>query len=113
LIQAQVGIRDGESFPHAIERAERLLDAGFRRWRERTTWRRELRLIDKTGALDPPGKGWQDRPSVDRGDGVFVVSDKSAAPGLLGEVSFNAALHAARSLASQLVDVHGSFKLTS
>jgi hypothetical protein len=63
--------------------------------------------------LDPPGKDWQDRPSVDRGDGIFVVSDKSAAPGLLGEVSFNAALYAAKSLTSQLAGVHGSLELTS
>jgi hypothetical protein len=46
------------------------------------------------GALDLPGTRWEERPQVDRGDGVFLVDDMVAAPGLLAEVSFNSALAA-------------------
>jgi phytoene dehydrogenase-like protein len=98
LVQAQLGIRPGESFSSAVARVEALVDVGFRDWRDRMHWRRQLRLADETGALDPPGSTWRDRPRVDRGGGAFVVSDKSAAPGLLGEVSFHAALGAVESL---------------
>jgi hypothetical protein len=96
LIQAQIGMRPRERSEAATERVERLLDAGYRGWRERVTWRRDLRLAQQTGAVDPPGSSWRDRPAVDRGDGVYVVSDKSRAPGLLSEVSVNAALTAVR-----------------
>jgi hypothetical protein len=98
LVQAQIGVRPGERTEAAIERVERLLDAGFHGWRKRFTWRRDLRLVDQTGAVDPPGSSWRDRPAVDRGDGVYVVSDKSRAPGLLSEVTVNAALVAVRHL---------------
>ncbi len=46
----------------------------------------------RTGAVDLPGTSWRDRPAVDRGDGVYLVGDQVAAPGLLAEVSFNSAL---------------------
>lgn len=49
---------------------------------------------DESGALDLPGTTWRDRPAGDRGDGVFLVGDMVAAPGLLGEVSFNSAVAA-------------------
>jgi hypothetical protein len=48
-----------------------------------------------TGAVDYPGSTWRDRPRIDRGQGVFVATDQSAAPGLLSEVSVAAALTAA------------------
>jgi phytoene dehydrogenase-like protein len=96
LIQAQIGVRPGERSEAATERVERLLDAGFHGWRKRVTWHRKLRLVDQTGAIDPPGSSWRDRPAVDRGDGLYVVSDKSRAPGLLSEVTINAALLAVR-----------------
>jgi hypothetical protein len=98
LIQAQIGVRPGEDRESAVERIERLLDVGFHGWRERVTWRRDLSLVDQTGAVDPPGSSWRHRPAVDRGDGLYVVSDKSRAPGLLSEVSVNAALTAVRDL---------------
>ncbi|HEY6425280.1 MAG TPA: hypothetical protein VIY28_18980 [Pseudonocardiaceae bacterium] len=50
----------------------------------------------RTGALDLPGLTWRDRPAIDRGDGVFLAGDMVAAPGLLGEVSVNSAVMAAR-----------------
>ncbi|NDZ83659.1 FAD-dependent oxidoreductase, partial [Streptomyces sp. SID10853] len=46
-------------------------------------------------AVDPPGTTWRDRPAVRRGDGVFLAGDRTAAPGMLAEVSFNSALEAA------------------
>jgi hypothetical protein len=49
---------------------------------------------NSTGALDLPGTAWRDRPQVDRGNGVYLVGDMVAAPGLLTEVSFNSALAA-------------------
>lgn len=50
----------------------------------------------RTGALDAPGSSWRDRPAVNRGDGVFLVGDMVAAPGLLSEVSWASAIEASR-----------------
>lgn len=94
LVQAQLGVRPGESRDDAFARAERLIESGLPGWTARATWQRRMRLADHTGAVDPPGTSWRDRPAIARGDGVYVVSDKSRAPGLLGEVAFNAALTA-------------------
>ncbi len=58
----------------------------------------------RSGALDLPGITWRDRPAIDRGDGVFLVGDMVAAPGLLAEVSFASALEASR-LALEAADV--------
>jgi hypothetical protein len=99
LIQAQIGKRLDESFEDAFRRLARLLDAGFKQWRDRLVWRRRLKMVDQTGALDPAGTTWRDRPAIERSPGVYVVGDKVAAPGLLGEVSFNAALIAVAALA--------------
>ena len=65
------------------------------------TWRRRLSVTDETGALDLPGTSWRDRPGVDRGDGVYLVGDMVAAPGLLSEVTLNSALEAVARLASR------------
>jgi hypothetical protein len=89
-------IRPGESADQAGLRLERLLDLGLVDWRERETWRRRQVMDARSGALDPPGASWRDRPAVDRGDGVFVAGDMMAAPGLLAEVSWASALEAAR-----------------
>jgi phytoene dehydrogenase-like protein len=88
LIQAQMPIRPGESAPSAAERLERLLDAAFVGWRERETWRRRQVMHHRSGALDPPGKSWRDRPAIDRGDGVFIAGDMVAAPGCLSEIAW-------------------------
>ncbi|MFC7266452.1 NAD(P)-binding protein [Streptomyces lutosisoli] len=94
LIQGQIPIAPHESRADGAVRAERLLDLAFEGWRERVTWRREAVAGGRTGAVDLPGTSWRDRPSIDRGDGVYLVGDQVAAPGVLSEVSFNSALEA-------------------
>ncbi|WP_405856084.1 NAD(P)-binding protein [Streptomyces sp. NBC_00090] len=94
LIQAQLPIGPGESKADGVAHAERLLDRGFPGWRERTVWRREAVSQGRTGAVDRPGTTWRDRPAVDRGDGVYLVGDQVAAPGVLSEVSFTSAIEA-------------------
>ncbi len=96
LIQAQMPIRPGESPEQAGLRLERLLDLGMPDWRQRETWRRRQVMNARSGALDLPGTTWRDRPSVDRGDGIFLVGDMVAAPGLLAEVSWASAIEASR-----------------
>ncbi|MFJ3985342.1 NAD(P)-binding protein [Streptomyces fungicidicus] len=94
LIQGQIPIAPGESGADGAARAEELLDLAFPGWRERVTWRRDAVANGRTGAVDPPGTSWRDRPAVDRGDGVYLAGDQVAAPGVLSEVSFNSALTA-------------------
>jgi phytoene dehydrogenase-like protein len=98
LLQVQLGLRPGESLDGGVARAERLLDGTHAGWREREVWRRRQAIDHETGALDLPGTTWRDRPAVDQGDGVYLVGDQVAAPGLLSEVTFNAAMEAARSI---------------
>ena len=57
-------------------------------------WRRGHLLVDSTGAVDPPGTTWRDRPGIDQGDDRFVAGDAVAAPGLLSEVAVNSAVRA-------------------
>ncbi|MGI8863703.1 MAG: FAD-dependent oxidoreductase [Solirubrobacteraceae bacterium] len=94
LIQAQMPIRPGESADAAATRLEQLLDAAYVGWRERETWRRRQVMDGRTGALDPPGKTWRDRPAVDRGDGVYLAGDMVAAPGCLSEIAWASAVEA-------------------
>jgi phytoene dehydrogenase-like protein len=96
LIQAQMPIRPGEAPDSAAARLERLLDASFADWRERETWRRRQVMDGRTGALDPPGKTWRDRPAIDRGDGVYLAGDMVAAPGCLSEIAWASAIEASR-----------------
>ena len=96
LIQAQMPIRPGESADGAALRLERLLDASFPGWRERETWRRRQLMDGRTGALDPPGKSWRDRPAVDRGEGIYLAGDMVAAPGCLSEIAWASAIEASR-----------------
>jgi phytoene dehydrogenase-like protein len=96
LLQTQMPIRPGESSKSAAARLERLLDASFAAWRERETWRRRQVMTGRTGALDMPGKSWRDRPAIDRGDGVFLVGDMVAAPGILSEIATTSAVWAAK-----------------
>ncbi len=95
LVQAQMPIRPEESTEGAALRLERLMDASLPGWRERETWRRRQVMDARSGALDPPGASWRERPAVDRGDGVYIVGDWVAAPGLLSEVSCASAVEAA------------------
>jgi hypothetical protein len=69
-------------------------DVGHPGWREHEVWRRRSLQLNRAGALDPPGATWRDRPCIDRGDGVWLVNDQVAAPGLLSEVTYAAAIHA-------------------
>jgi phytoene dehydrogenase-like protein len=96
LIQTQMPIRPAESADQAGARLERLIDQSVPEWRERETWRRRQVMDARSGALDLPGSTWRDRPAVDRGDGVFLVGDMVAAPGLLAEVSWASAIEASR-----------------
>jgi hypothetical protein len=96
LIQAQMPIRPGESPDAAAARLERLLDASFAEWRARERWRRRQVMTKRTGALDPPGTTWRDRPAIDRGDGVFLAGDMVAAPGCLSEIAWASGVEAGR-----------------
>jgi hypothetical protein len=96
LVQAQMPIRPEEGVEEAASRLERLMDASLPDWRERETWRRRQVMEARSGALDPPGASWRDRPAVDRGEGVFLAGDMVAAPGLLSEVSWASAMEASR-----------------
>jgi phytoene dehydrogenase-like protein len=96
LIQAQMPIRPAETADAAAARLERLLDAAFVDWRERETWRRRQVMDGRTGALDPPGKTWRDRPAIDRGDGIYLAGDMVAAPGCLSEIACASAIEASR-----------------
>jgi phytoene dehydrogenase-like protein len=94
LLQAQIGLRPGESMEAGVARIERLLDVAFAGWHRREVWRRRSVVEGRSGALDPPGTTWRHRPAIDRGGDVFLVGDMVAAPGMLSEVSFNSALEA-------------------
>jgi phytoene dehydrogenase-like protein len=96
LVQAQIGVRPGESIDEATARVEALVDCGFAHRAERQTWHRRVVIERRTGALDLPGTTWRDRPAVDRGEGRFLAGDKVAAPGLLSEVAWASAIEAAR-----------------
>ncbi|MBL1109432.1 FAD-dependent oxidoreductase [Streptomyces sp. 5-8] len=94
LIQGQVPLAPGAPRADGLARAEELLDLGFPGWRQRVTWRQEAVADGRTGAVDPPGSSWRDRPALDRGDGIYLAGDQVAAPGVLAEVSFNSAVTA-------------------
>ncbi|MFB7476803.1 NAD(P)-binding protein [Kitasatospora sp. NPDC056184] len=94
LVQAQLPLAPAESRESGLARAEHLLDLGFPGWSERLLWRRSAVANGRTGAVDRPGTTWRDRPAIDRGDGVYLVGDQVAAPGVLSEVSFTSALEA-------------------
>jgi phytoene dehydrogenase-like protein len=100
LVQAHLGLLPDESLDAGVARAEALLDAGFADWRQREVWRRRAVVDCQSGALDPPGRTWRDRPAIERGDGVFLCGDYVAAPGLLAEVSWASAVAAGRSAAT-------------
>jgi glycine/D-amino acid oxidase-like deaminating enzyme len=95
LVQAQMPIRPDESADAAALRLEALLDRSLESWRDRVTWRRRQVMQGRTGALDLPGSTWRDRPAIDRGDGVFLAGDMTAAPGLLSEVAWASGVDAA------------------
>lgn len=95
VVQMQMPIATSESKADGVARLESLADLALPGWRDRVRHRTEAIASARTGAVDHPGTGWQDRPAIDRGDGVFLVGDRVAAPGLLSEVSFTSAVQAA------------------
>jgi hypothetical protein len=64
-------------------------------WRAHEVWRRALVVEGASGAVDPVGTTWRDRPAIDRGEGRYLAGDAVAAPGLLSEVSVNSGVRAA------------------
>jgi hypothetical protein len=96
LVQMQMPIDAETSKADGVARLETIADHALPGWRERTTHRLESLANARTGAIDFPGTSWRDRPAIDRGDGVFLVGDRVAAPGLLSEVSLNSGVRAAQ-----------------
>jgi phytoene dehydrogenase-like protein len=96
LVQMQMPIDQETTKAEGIARLETIADHALRGWRERTTHRLESLANARTGAVDHPGTSWRDRPAIDRGDGVYLVGDRVAAPGLLSEVSLNSGVRAAQ-----------------
>ncbi|HEY4280864.1 MAG TPA: NAD(P)-binding protein [Conexibacter sp.] len=97
LFQAQMPQRPGEAVEQTQARLEALLDHSLRDgWRERVTFRRRMVIAGRSGAADPPGTTWRDRPAVDRGDGRFLAGDAVAARGLLSDPAVTSAREAAR-----------------
>ena len=94
LVQAQLGIDDDTALETAVARMERTLDH-LGDWRRHEVWRRALVVAGASGAVDPVGTTWRDRPMIDRGGGVYLAGDAVAAPGLLSEVSVNSGVRAA------------------
>jgi phytoene dehydrogenase-like protein len=96
LVQMQMPIDPDASKADGIACLETIADYALPEWRERTTYRLESLANARTGAVDFPGTSWRDRPGIDRGDGVYLVGDRVAAPGLLSEVSLNSGVRAAQ-----------------
>lgn len=96
VVQIQLPLPEAEDRPTTVARLERLADLGLPDWRERVEHRRDAVARGRTGAVDLPGTTWRDRPAIERGDGVFLVGDQVAAPGLLSEVSFTSGVRAGR-----------------
>jgi phytoene dehydrogenase-like protein len=91
LLQIAAACAPAERKTDAEHRVQRLLDQSWPGWRGAVQWYRSALRTDCTGAVDPPGTTWHDRPAVSRGNSLTVATDQSAAPGLLAEVGFAAA----------------------
>ena len=99
LVQGLMGLRPDESLDDGVARLEALLDGGYADWRTREMWRRRAVVECQSGAVDPPGTTWRDRPVIDRGDGVWLAGDWVAAPGFYAEVSAASGVEAGRAAA--------------
>ncbi len=95
LVQTSAPMRYGETHAAATERLRLALDAALPGWSQACVWRRGALAIDATGAVDAPGQTWRERPAIDQGEGVWLAGDYVAAPGMLSEVSWASAIHAA------------------
>jgi phytoene dehydrogenase-like protein len=89
LVQIACGCRSDERSADVHARVGAVLDSLALGWREHVRWSRRSLLRAATGAVDPPGRTWGDRPSIKQDDGVYCAGDYVAAPGLLSEVSFS------------------------
>jgi phytoene dehydrogenase-like protein len=94
LIQSSAGLRPSESIEQAAQRIETVIDAGFPGWRDCETWRRRSLAENASGAIDLPGQSFRDRPAIDQGEGICLIGDAVAAPGLLSEVCHASAIEA-------------------
>jgi phytoene dehydrogenase-like protein len=91
LIQACAPLRDGETHGDATARLERAIELFSPGWSSHCQWQRTALAVNSTGAVDLPGNGWRDRPTIAQRDGVFIAGDYVAAPGLLSEVTWASA----------------------
>ena len=94
VLQCSAGLRPGEDAASAQRRIEAALDQAFAGWRERAVSDRRSQTFSP-GYRDKVGTTWQQRPAIDRGDGVLLAGDWVAAPGFLAEVCFTSAAAAA------------------
>lgn len=101
LLQCHAGLARGELPQDAVTRIETALDLSFKGWRDRERWRAVRRSEGRSGAVELPGGGWRDRPSIHRGNGVFLIGDAVAAPGLLAEVAVTSAIEAATAVTAR------------
>ena len=102
LLQASIGLRPDEPLDGGVARVEALLDGAFAGWRDREVWRRRASVDRQSGAVDPPGTTWRDRPAIDRGGGVFLAGDWVATPGFYAEVAANSGVEAGRAAAASV-----------
>jgi hypothetical protein len=99
-MQAALGIAPGVGTNAGTARVEDTLDLAFAGWRAHVVWRRSHVVADSSGAVDPPGTTWRDRPGVEQGEDRFLAGDAVAAPGILAEVAVNSGIEAGRRAAS-------------
>jgi NAD(P)-binding Rossmann-like domain len=109
-VQIQLPLRPGDDRSAMITRLERLADLGLPGWRDRVEFRRDAIARGRTGAVDYPGRSWRDRPAIDQGDGVYLVGDQVAAPGLLSEVSVTSGIQAGQLAAGRLDSERARFR---
>jgi NAD(P)-binding Rossmann-like domain len=95
LVQAQLGVGAHVQLDDAVIRMEQTVDA-LGDWRSREVWRWASIVEGASGAVDPVGTTWRDRPAIDRGESRYLAGDSVAAPGLLSEVSVNSGVRAAQ-----------------
>lgn len=100
LIQIACACRPDERSAEVHARIDALLDSLAPGWRDHVRWARRSLLRGATGAVDPPGRTWGDRPSIKQDDGIYCAGDYVAAPGLLSEVAFSSGREAGAAAAA-------------
>ncbi|MCP2336945.1 NAD(P)-binding protein [Actinomadura rupiterrae] len=95
LYQLQMPVRRNEKHAETHRRLRAFADQVLPGWGDRVTFERTAIAKGRMGALDLPGQTWRDRPAIDRGNGVYLVGDMVAAPGMRGEITINSAITAA------------------